>query len=98
MRMSEFSEEFFEILLEIQNDQAYLIANYIDVLEAFGMARSARRGDTTSSQAVNVSQDIIDQMNGWNVGENYVVNDPIQVVYYERKQMLNKIFKLFLAL
>ena len=98
MRMSEFSEEFFEILLEIQNYQAYLIADYIDVLEAFGMARSARQGDTTSSQAVNVSQDIIDQMNGWNVGENYVVNGPIQVVYYERKQMLNKIFKLFLAL
>ena len=55
MRMSEFSEEFFEILLEIQNDQAYLIANYIDVLEAFGMARSERRGATTRAQAANVS-------------------------------------------
>jgi hypothetical protein len=35
MRMSEFSEEFFELLLEIQNDRSDLIASDIDVLEAF---------------------------------------------------------------
>ena len=63
MRMSEFSEEFFEILLEIQKDQADLIENYIYVLEAFGIVRSERRGDTTRSQAMNVSQDSIDWMN-----------------------------------
>jgi hypothetical protein len=45
--MSEFSEEFFELLLEIQKDRPDLIASDIDVFEAFGMARSARRGATT---------------------------------------------------
>ena len=63
MRMSELSEEFFELLLEIQKDQADLIENDIDVLEAFGMVRSSRLGDTTRSQAMNVSQDIIYWMN-----------------------------------
>jgi hypothetical protein len=46
MRMSKFSEEFFELLLEIQKDRPDLIASDIDVLEAFGMSRSARRGAT----------------------------------------------------
>ena len=63
MRMSELSEEFFELLLEIQKYQADLIANDIYVLEAFGIVRSERRGDTTRSQAMNVSQDSIDWMN-----------------------------------
>ena len=63
MRMSELSEEFFEILLEIQKDQADLIENDIDVWEAFGMVRSSILGDTTRSQAMNVSQDSIDWMN-----------------------------------
>ena len=63
MRMSELSEEFFELLLEIQKDQADLIENDIDVWEAFGMVRSSILGDTTRSQAMNVSQDIIYWMN-----------------------------------
>jgi hypothetical protein len=41
------------------------------------MARSARQGATTRAQAVNVSQDIIDWMNCWNIGENNVVHGPI---------------------
>ena len=53
------------------------------------MARSARQGATTWAQAMNLSQDIIYWLNHWNVGENYVVNGPMQVVYSERKQMLN---------
>jgi hypothetical protein len=39
MMMLEFSEELFELLLEIQKDRPDLIASDIDVLEAFGMAR-----------------------------------------------------------
>lgn len=98
MRMSEFSEEFFELLLEIQKDRPDLIASDIDVLEAFGMARSARRGATTRAQAANVSQDIIDWMNRWNIGENDVVHGPMRVVYSERKQMLVKFLEFSLAL
>ena len=55
----EHQRKFFELLLEIQKDLAYLIATDIDVLEAFGMARPERRGATTRAQATNVSWDII---------------------------------------
>ena len=92
MRMSELSEYLFELLLEIPNDQEDLIATDIDVLEAFGMARSARRGATTSAQAKNAYQDIIDWMNHWKFGEKYLVHGPMGVVYFEQKQMLNKSF------
>jgi hypothetical protein len=41
------------------------------------MARSARRGATTMAQAANVSQDIIDWMSRWNIGEKDVVHCPM---------------------
>ena len=97
MRMSELSEDLFDLLLEIKKDQAYLIANYIDILGAFGMERSERRGDTARTQAINVSQDIIDWRNCWNVGENNVVPGPMRVVYSEQKHMLNQILRFSLA-
>ena len=59
-----------------------MIAIDIDVLEVFGMARSARRGDTKRAQALNLYQDIIDWMNHWNVGGNDVVHGPMKVMYY----------------
>ena len=37
--MYEFSEEFFEIILEIQKDWAYMMENDIEILEEFGIAR-----------------------------------------------------------
>ena len=98
MRMSELSEYFFELFLEIKKYQADLIATDIDVLEALGMASSARQGDTTRAQVTNVPQDIIDWINRWNVGENDVVNSPMRVVCSERKQMLNKKSEYSLAL
>ena len=47
---------------------------------------------------MNVSQDIIDWMNRWNVGENDVLHGPKQVIYSEQKQMLNGILEFSLYL
>jgi hypothetical protein len=55
MKMSEFDEPFFIILLEIQKDGPYLIASGIDVLEAYGLSLSLMRGATTREQAARVS-------------------------------------------
>ena len=54
MRMSESSKDSFDRLLEIQKDQADLIATDITVLGSFGIVRSARQGATISAQATNV--------------------------------------------
>jgi hypothetical protein len=70
MNMSEFSEESYNFFMEIQKNRPDLIESDIDVLEAFGMARSARsarRGANTRAQSANVSQDIIECMNRWNI-------------------------------
>jgi hypothetical protein len=78
MRMSEFSGKFFELLLEIQKDRPDLIYSDIDVFEAFGMARSVRRGATTMTQAAYVSHDIIDWMNRSNIGEMMLCMAPCE--------------------
>jgi hypothetical protein len=84
MSISELSEEFFELLLEIKKYRPDLIASDIDVLEAFGIARSVIRGATTRA---NISQDIIDWTDRWNIGEHYVMHGPMRVVYSEQNQM-----------
>jgi hypothetical protein len=70
----------------------------IDVLDAYGLARSLRRGATTRAQAAQVPQDVIDWVNRWNIGEDDVVHGPMRVVYLERKQMMETFLAFSLAL
>jgi hypothetical protein len=58
--MSEFATAFFDLLLEIQKDIPYLIHPDLDVLDDFGLARSARRGATTHTQVAQVPKEVID--------------------------------------
>jgi hypothetical protein len=98
MKMSDFSEILFATLLDIQGERDDLIAGDIDVLDAYGLARSLRRGATTRAQAAQVPQDIIDWVNRWNIGEDDVVHRPMRVVYSERKQMMEIFLAFSLAL
>jgi hypothetical protein len=88
LKMSDFAENFFDLLLNIQSERPDLIAPDIDVQEDFGLSQSERRGVTTRAQAVKVPQDVIDWVNRWNIGEDDIVQGPMRVVYSERKQMM----------
>jgi hypothetical protein len=57
---AEFATFFFDMLLEIQKDRSDLIHADVDVLEDFGLARSARRGATTRAQVAKVLKEVID--------------------------------------
>jgi hypothetical protein len=98
MKMSDFSETFFATLLDIQGERDDLIAGDIDVLDAYGLDRSLRRGATTRAQAEQVPQDVIDWVNRWNIGEDDFVHGPMWVVYLERKQMMETFLAVSLAL
>jgi hypothetical protein len=98
MNMSDFSETFFATLLDIQGERDDLIAGGIDVLDAYGLARSLHCGATTRDQAAQVPQDVIDWVNRWNIGKDDVVHGPMQVVYSERKQMMETFLAFSLAL
>jgi hypothetical protein len=84
--------------LDIQGECDDLIAGDIGVLDAYGLARSLRRGATTRAQAAQVPQDVIDWVNRWNIGEGDVVHGPIRVVYSERKQIMETFLAFSLAL
>jgi hypothetical protein len=88
MKMSEFSDCFFGMLLDIQQDRSDLVAPDIDVVNDFGLSRSERRGAKIRAQAVKVPEDIINWTKRWNIGEDDVVHGPMGVVYLERTQMM----------
>jgi hypothetical protein len=98
MKMSDFSETFFATLLDIQGERDDLIAGDIDVIDAYGLARSLRCGDTIRSQAAQVPQDVIDWVNRWSIGKDDVVHGSIRVVYSDRKQMMEIFLAFSLAL
>jgi hypothetical protein len=98
MKMSDFSETLFATLLDIQGERDDLIAGDIDVLDAYGLARSLCHGATTRSQAAHITQDVNDWVNRWNIGEDDVVHGPMWVVYSERKQMMENFLAFSLAL
>jgi hypothetical protein len=77
LKMSDFAEIFFDLLLNTQSEHPDLIAPDIDVQEDFGLSRSERRGATSRAQAVKVPQDVIDWVNRWNIGEDDVVQGPM---------------------
>jgi hypothetical protein len=60
LKMSDFAEFFFDLLLNIQSERPDLIAHDIDVQDDFGLSRSERRGATTRAQVVKAPQDVID--------------------------------------
>ena len=96
--MSEFSDSFFSILLDIQQDRPDLIDSNIYVINNYRFSRSESKGATTRSQDAKLPEDDINSMNGWNFQEEDVVNRPMCVVYSEHKQMLDTFLDFLLPL
>ena len=84
MRISEFSDSFFSIILDIQQDQPDLIDPGIYVTNDYGLSRSERKGAMIISQYDKVTEYSINRTNHWNIVEEDVVHGPTSVVYSER--------------
>jgi hypothetical protein len=89
MRMTDFNNQFYDALLEIQMRSPNLIPADLDVLDAYFLARSFRRGATTRAQLAGVSGPIIDWVNRWGTGQEILVKGPMRIIYSERKLMLD---------
>jgi hypothetical protein len=101
LKMRHFEERVFEKLLDIQSDCPHLIPGELDVYEAFGLARSFRRGATTRAQNCGVSQPDIDWINRWRSSEGaddaYFSGD-MRVHYSDTRQMTQTFLRFSLAL
>jgi len=64
-KMSDFEENIFDKLLAIQEERPDLIAPEIDMLDAYGLARSFRRGATTQAENQGVAPADIDYIMRW---------------------------------
>ena len=101
LRMNHFEDRIFEKLVDIQAEMPHLIPADMDVYEAFGLARSFRRGATTRAQNRGVSQPDIDWINRWRTGEGgndaYFSGD-MRVHYSDTRQMVQTFLRFSLAL
>ena len=84
--MSEFADSFFSMILDIQQDLPDLISPEIYVINYYGLSRSEIQGATARSQVAKVPKDVINWINCWNIGEEYVVHRSMRVVYLERQK------------
>ena len=96
MWIYDFAEFFFSIILDIQKDRPELIDTGIDVINYYGLSRSEIQGATARSQVAKVPKDVINWINCWNIGEEYVVHRSMRVVYLER-QNVGDFFGIFVA-
>ncbi len=95
-KMYSFSEAFFGHLLAIREQDPSLFEPEADILNNYGLPRSARRGATTRATNTKVPQPDIDWINQWNTGGDEIVDGPMHIIYSEQKQMLET-FLHFLA-
>ena len=98
MRMSDFADSFFSMILDIQQDQSDLIAPEIYAINYYGLSISESSGATKISQAAKVPEDVINWTKRWNIEEEDMVHGPMRVVYSERKQMLDNFLAFWLTL
>jgi hypothetical protein len=87
--MSDFDERFYEGLLEIQRTRKDIIADEIDVVDDYHLARLFRRGATTRAQLAEVPESIVNCVNRWGTGTEILVKGPMRVIYSKRKLMLS---------
>ena len=101
LRMHQFEDRIFGKLVDIQADSPHLIPAEMDVYEAFGLARSFRRGATTRAQNCGVPGPDIDWINRWRTGEGgddaYFSGD-MRVHYSDTRQMVQTFLRFSLAL
>ena len=94
--MSALEEPIFGLLEEIQTERPDLIPEGIDIRDAYGLARSFRRGATTRAENRGVSEALIDYFNRWkqskDADEPYFQGN-MRVHYADQRQMAEKFIK-----
>jgi hypothetical protein len=88
-RMTEFNDTFYDALLDIQARRPDMLDPDLDVLDAYFLARSFRRGATTRAQVAGVSEETVEWINRWGTGQEILVKGPMRIIYSERKLMLD---------
>ena len=84
-RLRDYETDFIKYLTEVQDGRPDLIPESVDVGDAYGLARSGRRGSTTRARVVGVSKPDIDANQMWrktelNVGRTFRPSSMMQ--YY----------------
>jgi hypothetical protein len=98
MSMSEFDEQFYDALLDIQRRRPEVIEEDCDIYNDFHLARSFRRGATTRAQLADVPATIVEWVNRWGTGTQALVKGPMIVIYSERRLMLDYFLRFSRAL
>ena len=83
--MYSFSEAFYGHLLAIRTKDPSLFEDETDILNDYGLARSAQRGATTRATNAGVSEPDINWTNRWNTGGEEIATGPVHVIYAEKK-------------
>jgi hypothetical protein len=93
MRLSDFQDVILDLLLEIQKESPELIDPDIDVRDAYGLARSFRRGSVTRAENCQVDAKLIEYMNRWITNKRkdqpYFQGD-MRIHYGDQRQMAKK--------
>lgn len=97
-RMNSFANEFFAHLICISERNPDLFEKGVDILNDYGLARSARRGATTRATNAGVSKPDIDWINRWNTGGAELIDGPMAVIYSDQKQMVQTFLRFSLSL
>jgi hypothetical protein len=91
-KLSRFGDDFFGHLLAIYKEPD------IDIIFAYGLARSCWHGVTTQATNVGISPTAIDWIHCLNTAEKEVINQKLSVIYVEQKQMLQSFLGFSVAL
>jgi len=100
-KMSDFEEKIFDKLVAIQEERPDLIAPEIDVMDAYGLARSFRRGATTQAENQGVAPADIDYIMRWKEAKTAVAAcfaGSMPIHYADQRQMTKTFLRFSLAL
>jgi len=97
LRMTTFEEDIMGTLEDIQATPGLdLIPDGIDIRDAYGLARSFRRGATTRAENKGVPEPLIDYFNRWKEskdGDGPYFRGGMRVHYAEQREMAEKFLK-----
>jgi hypothetical protein len=96
LKMSNFDEEFYNILHRIQSICPELFTEGIDIEEDYHIARSFRRGATTRATAAGASSTDIDYINRWNIGMDST-GGRMRVLYANKAQLTSTFLQFSVA-
>ena len=93
-RLSDFEDDFYEVIESIQNQHPDLIEPDIEVREAFGIWRSTRRGVTGHAINRRVSTTLINLINRWRTEKDKQANSASMIdIYTELDDLIPTIIR-----